>query len=243
MTPDELVAAACPTVNELGWAFYFTPETAARAQELGLDVFQFYFLGRGGVLGDGEADVVISAFGYFNPAVVRAMWDSARAVLAPRQGAREFLECAHRYGRRHFSSVQGLGPFCEAAHAVVQAADIQGLPLFAGAAAEPLPDDLPARAQHLVTVLRELRGSAHLVSVVASGLSPQTAHWLKRPEMWTTFGWAESDAPTATDADRAALAAAEELTDRLVRPAYAVLDDGGAGALLSGLDGLRAATA
>ena len=44
-----------------------------------------------------------------------------------------------------------------------------------------------------------------------------------------------------SDEQRAAGARAEVLTDDLVRPAYAVLDDAGATALLRGLDNMAAA--
>ena len=78
MNPEELVAVACPKISDMGWAFYFVPDTVARGEELGLDVVSFYVLGRGGVLGDVESTVIASAFGYFNPTLVAAMWDAAR---------------------------------------------------------------------------------------------------------------------------------------------------------------------
>ncbi len=243
MTPDELVAAACPTIRDLGWAYYFLPETAAKGERFGLDVFELYFLGRGGVLGDCEARVVASAFGYYKPQVVEAMWNSGRDKLAPRAAGRLYLECAHDYGRSRFSEIEGLEDFCAAAEAVVDAADPAGLALFAGISAEPLPDDAAARAQQLVTVLREFRGGAHLLAVLACGVSPLVAHYVQHPEMWGIFGWADDEVPTVTVDDHAALDAAEELTDRLVLPAYAVLDGDGRTALLAGLDAMQKAGA
>ena len=84
MTPEELVTTACPMINDLGHTFYFVPETAAQGEKLGLDVFEFYFMGRGGVLGDVESRVVTSAFGYFKPRLVDSMWNAGRAKVAPR---------------------------------------------------------------------------------------------------------------------------------------------------------------
>lgn len=243
MTPEELVAAACPTIGDLGWAFYFLPETAAAGEPYGLDVFELYFLGRGGVLGDCEARVVTSAFGYFKPQLVEAMWNAGREKLAPRAAGRLFLACAADYGRARFAKVEGLEEFCAAAEAVVAAADPIGLALFAAISAEPLVDDLPGRAQQLVTVLREFRGSAHLLAVLACAVPPPVAHYLRRPEMWSIFGWAEDEVPVVTAEDHAALDAADELTDRLVLPAYSVLDESGRAALVSGLEAMRAAGA
>jgi len=79
MTPDELVAAACPKIRDLGFAYYFVPETLAKGDALGLDLFHFYVLGRGGVLGDVESGVVASA-----------MLPAIRTVAARTEG-RDFM--------------------------------------------------------------------------------------------------------------------------------------------------------
>lgn len=234
MTLPELLNAACPPIGQLGAAFYFVPETLARGKELGLDGFRFYFLGRGGVLGDVEAPVVTSAFGYFEPGLVAHMWDSARSVVAPREAGRAYLACAHDMGRRALAEVGDLGSFCRAAETVAGAADVAALALFAGVMGEPLPEDLPGRAMHLLVALRELRGSAHLVAVRACGLAPKVAHYLRRPDDFAGFGWKE-EPPTVGERERRLLADADALTDQLVGPAFATLDDAGAEALLEGL--------
>ena len=41
----------------------------------------------GGVLGDVEPVVVASAFGYFNPEVVDALWNAGRAMVAAGRGS------------------------------------------------------------------------------------------------------------------------------------------------------------
>lgn len=243
MTPEALVAAACPKIGAMGASFYFVPETVAAGKELGLDGFRFYFLGRGGVLGDVEAPVVHSAFGYFKPELLATMWDSARKVVAPREAGRAYLGACADHGRRRFAELGGLDAFCDAAAAVDGAADPTGLSLYAGISSEPLADDPPGRAMQLVAVLRELRGSAHLLAVRAVGLDDKTAHWIKRPGDTAMFGWDDEEAPTVTDRERALLDDAEAMTDRLVTPAYAVLDDAGQAALLDGLEAMEAALA
>jgi len=239
MTPLELVQSTSPPVNGAGAAFYFDPATLARGKELGLDGFRFYVLGRGGVLGDVEPAVVASAFGYFAPGVMEAIWGSAKERMAPRDAAREYLRCAEDFGRARLSGLEGLDAFNEAAEAVVDAVDVSALALFAGVAAEPLPDDTPARAYRNVMTLRELRGSVHLLSVVASGLHPATAHAIRRPDDVASFGW--DPAPQVTDENRAALAAADELTDRLLTPWYDVLDAEQAAALAAGASAISTA--
>jgi hypothetical protein len=237
-TTAALVQEASPKIAAIGPSFYFTPETGAVAKEHGLDLFQLYFLGRGGVLGDVEPDVVTSAFGYFNPPVVAHMWTTAQQLssLSPRDAARVYMQCTHDFGRQHLSDVPGLAEFCAAAEKVNAGADRAGLALYAGIAAEPLAEDLPARAMQLNTVLREHRGSAHLTAIMATpGITPKVAHAIKRPDFWTLFGYDDADRPEATDAGRAALAKAEETTDQIVAEAFDVLDDAERTALLNGL--------
>ncbi|HEX5367386.1 MAG TPA: hypothetical protein VFW63_12080 [Acidimicrobiales bacterium] len=242
MGRDEFLEAAAPLIGEVGSAFYFAPETLATGKDIGLDGFRYYFLGRGGVLGDVEAPVVASAFGYFKPSVVAAMWDSGRERCgrSPREVGRSYLACCHELGRSRYADVDDLAGLCAAAAAVDDAADNAGLALYAAISAEPRPDDLPARAAHLVAVLRELRGSAHLLAVRASGLAPRVAHCIKRPDDFAAFGWGEDERPTVTEADREALDRAEDLTDQIVAPAFAVLDDAGRSTLLSGLRQMQA---
>jgi hypothetical protein len=242
MNPDDLVHAACPPIAKLGSAFYFQPETLAKGKEHGIDGFRFYMLGRGGVLGDVESPVIASAFGYFHPAMIERLWTSARQKMSPRDAGRLYLECCRDFGRSRLSEIPDLDAFCAAADAINTAADPAGLALYAGVSSEPLPDDLPARAMQLITVLREFRGSAHLAAVIASGVAPRVAHYLKRPNDYATFGWGD-EPPVVTDEDRANYESAEALTDRMVRSAYSAVDESGANALVAGLTAIAPALA
>jgi hypothetical protein len=234
--------AQTSAIGDLGGApWYFAPQTLAAGKEHNLDGFRFYVLGRGGVLGDVEAEVVASAFGYFNPALVEKLWNTAKERMAPRDAARLYLSCCHDFARAHFADVEGLDEFCAAAEQVNDAINPAGLALYAGIDAEPEPDDAPARALHLTAVLREARGSAHLLAVVASRLEPRVAHAIKRPTEGKEFGWDDTPEPTADE--RARWDQAEELTNQLLEPAFGVLDDAGRSALLNGLEGMKAALA
>jgi hypothetical protein len=251
METAELMAAVSPQIRDLGWAFYFTPETIAVGEGIGLDALRFYFLGRRGVLGDVEPEVVISAFGYFSPSIVTHLWNSARQACAPRDAARAFMGCSAALGRLRLSpdatsalNIElDLEAFCAAAGRVNDAADPVGLSLYAGAKAEPLADDLPGRAMQLITVLREHRGSAHLLAVRAVGLDAKTAHCIKRPGDMGLFGWGDDETPDVGDADRAKLDTAERLTDEIVFPSFDVLDDPARHALRSGFEAIAKALA
>lgn len=241
MTPLELVRQACPIINDTGWAYYFTPETQAKGAELGLKGPMFYFAGRGGVLGDCDADVVTAAFGYFNPAVIRRAWESATAIRPAREIGRAHFECCADLGRQKLGGVANLAAFVEAADAVNRAAEPDGLALYAAFKAEPLASDLAGRAMQLVAILREFRGSAHLIAVRASGLTTKQAHFSKRPNDVAMFGWTPEDAPVLNDDVAERMKVAEDLTDQIVLPAFSVLDDSGAQALLDGARAIKAA--
>jgi len=236
MTPLELVQASAPSIGNAGASFYFDPDTLARGKELGLDGFRFYFLGRGGVLGDVEPAVVASAFGYFNMGVVETMWDSGKQIMEPREAARAYLKCADRFGRTKLSGVDGLDDFNDAAETLIGNVETAGLALFAGISAEPLPEDAPARAYRNICTLRELRGSVHLVAIVASALPVAKAHAIRRPDDIAAFGWDSS--PEISDDNRASLKAADELTDRLLTPAFESLSDTQAEAFMAGVNAI-----
>ncbi len=102
MDAEDLVSVVCPRIGDLGWAFYFIPETLKVGRSLGLDGLRFYFLGRGGVLGEVEAPVVVSAFGYFAPSLVSKMWNSAREICPPRDAAQAYMTCCAELGRTQF---------------------------------------------------------------------------------------------------------------------------------------------
>jgi len=218
---DELaVARAVATpIGLSGGRFYFAPSTVARAQQLGLDPLHLYYLGRGGVLGDATAAVVASAFGFINPDLVERMWAIGRQVLTPPQAATEYFECSAAVGRLHFGGLD-LDNFCRLAEGIVARTNPAGMPLFAGIAALPRVADPPGRAMQLLTVLRELRGAAHLICLLALGIEPRVAHYVRRPDYLAAFGWAEADIAMPASSIHTHLDKAEAWTDRLVAPAF-----------------------
>lgn len=224
---SEYVRTCSAHINDLGWAFYFVPETLEVGKAHGLDGLRLYVLGRGGVLGDVAAPVVASAFGYFNPSLIDQVWTTAReqADVSPAECGRLYLECSADFGRRHFADVPGVKEFCDSAEKILAAVDVAGLALYSGCVGQPLVDDPAGRAMQLMTILREFKGSVHLVAVLAVGLDPKVAHGVRRPGMWESFGYGDEPVPEATPELRDRLAEADALTERLITPAYAVLTE------------------
>jgi hypothetical protein len=199
------------------------PATTERGAVLGLDFAEWYGLGRGGVLGDVDADVVAAAFVWFSPALIRAVWESARAKHSPQESATAYAEACRVWGRDHLGGLAGNDELAALLEPVVRGANPAGAPLFAGWRAMPLPDDAPARAMQLLHVLRELRGALHAVAVLATGLSPLEALMVDHPEFASLYGWPEPYPDV--EEHRAAHAEAVVVTDGLMEPTFAVLDD------------------
>ena len=226
MNAAELARTTAAPINAVGAKFMLIPETNAIGADLGFPhPFAFYTAGRGGVLGDVDADVIISAFGFFAPSLIRKFWDSSKAVMSPRQAGSAFAGAAQTWGRRHLTGVDGLERFCELGEKIIEAADCSALALFAGWRSEPLAADTPARAYQVLHVLREHRGSAHIVAVLATGLTPFQAHFGKLGEAGLkNFGWRDWRSELLDVAGMEnRLARAEELTTELITPAFGAL--------------------
>jgi len=222
MMSEQQMALISEKLGGVGAAFYFDPATLESGKALGLDGFQFYGIGRGGVLGNVDAAVVQSAFGYFHPDMVANLWNPAKQIAEPRAAGSAYMEAARDYGRAHFSEVDELAAFCDAAEALIANIHPAGLALYAAVAAEPLCDDVAGRAMQLAVVLREYRGSVHLVAIVAEGIEPARAHFVKRPDDYQLFGYSDEPAP-ATDTEVRAHAAAESRTTAIYSAALATI--------------------
>ncbi|MEU9868645.1 hypothetical protein AB0C87_12455 [Actinomadura sp. NPDC048021] len=217
LTAAETVRAADRIIHGVGSRWMLSRRTAEHGKEQGYgNPFAYYFAGRGGVLGDVDAEVVAAALGWFEPGFVRPQWEEGVAVAGAREATRRYaLGCA-AWGESHLPDDPRL---CELAERVARAAEGSGLPLFCGWRAEPLPDGSRARLMQLVQVLRELRGGLHLVATTSVGLSPLEAILTQDgPDTARFFGW-QGDLPDCA-ALRPRRAEAEEITDRLSAAVY-----------------------
>ncbi len=75
-------------VSQVGSHFMLDGSTYKRGAELGFQGLDFYVTGRGGALGDVDADVVSAAFTFFEPTSIRTLWAQGTAVLPPAPGRR-----------------------------------------------------------------------------------------------------------------------------------------------------------
>ncbi|WP_431969628.1 SCO6745 family protein [Nocardia sp. bgisy134] len=223
-----VAAAVKKQVQELGGGFMFSRETKEFGHSTGVDgFFGPYTRGRGGVLGDVDADVVTAAFGFFPAHSIRKAWESVPMPAA--KAADGYLAACQDFGRRKLGDFEQADRLAQLLEVVVAAADPAGLPLFAGWRALPLATDAPARVTQLTHILRELRGGLHLLAIRASGITPLQAVLISGspfndgPGQARWYGWPEPfEDLTPTVHDR--WQRAEALTDTLIAPAFAVLD-------------------
>lgn len=221
----ETVRAVADPIGSFGGAFMLHPETLGPCKEAGYpNGFAYYVAGRGGVLGDVDADVVSAAFGPFAPSLVRAMWEAGVVVEGAAASSRRYAEACAHWGEKRVSSFAGARRFAELAERVINAVPAYGNSLFVGWRSLRWPDGDGARAFFLLHLLREWRGSVHIVAVSASGLSPLDSILALDEsqgggaEKAKRFGWQEPFNDSSHL--RETRIAAEKLTDSLQIPVY-----------------------
>jgi hypothetical protein len=221
---DELTAATATAaaVSTVGSHFMLDGGTYKRGAELGFTGLDFYVAGRAGVLGDVDADVVASAFTFFEPGAVRTLWDQGRAVMSPAAASAEFAGCCASWAEEHVPDDVDAARLAELATRVVATARPAAAPLFAAWRATEVPSAPKAAAVHQLNVLRELRNGLHGAAVVSAGLSPLEAMSVRSPHMVPLFGWSEA-APA--DGLQPVWDGAEACTDRAMAHAFGSLDD------------------
>lgn len=239
---DALEAAtrSAAAVSAIGSHFMLDGATYKRGAELGFQGLDFYITGRGGVLGDVDADVVSAAFTFFEPGAVRTLWEQGRAVLPAAEAGREFAACCATWAEANVPDDLDAARLAELAGQVVATARPACAAVFAGFRALPVPASPKAAAVHQMNALRELRLGLHGAAVVAAGLTPLQALSVRTPQMAPVFGWAEladvTDLQPVWDG-------AEARTDAAMAHAFEGLDAAGRDELVERADALHRATA
>jgi hypothetical protein len=197
------------------------------AKERGLHRFEFYGLGRGGVLGDVDRHAVDEAFMFFSPAVYDFLWDGAREKADPVETAAAYVQAAYEYADRTFGaiSLDLLAAYAQAAHKVVEHVEVGQHQLVDGYRQYPVSSN-PVHAAYLGAILmRELRGGVHITAVREVGLSALEACYLQNPDVFKSHGYREDDAPHVTGEHEAKKTEAERLTSAMMADCFSVLSD------------------
>lgn len=220
---DCIVTVAGP-VHDFGDEFMSDEATAALGLHAGFAPGRgFYCRGRFGVLGEAPAAVVQAVQGFLGPDLVTTGWRAGRPVMAAEEAAACYAAAVRTWGRAHIPAEADVEHFNHLAQRLIDAADADALPLFAGWRAQPVPGDDPVgAAMQRIHVLREHRGACHLVAVRLSGLSAREAMVVNLGvEEATRYGWREPGPASPSLVPR--WQRAERLTDELQAPLYATL--------------------
>jgi hypothetical protein len=201
MTPEEAAVASADAISTLTSRFMLDMATYQYGATLGFDGMAFYAAGRGGVLGDVDAEVVTEAFVFFHPDNVRANWNSSADVMPREKAAIEFANVAAKWAEDHMPDDIDSATLASLAERVAAAADPTGAPVFAGWRNLQAPSSAKAAAVHHMNSLRELRFALHAHAVLAQGIAPQDALSHRQPHMAPIFGWGD---PVESSAELAA---------------------------------------
>src|SRR6516165_8636007 len=153
------VRATSGPIHDIGTAIYLSPDVFGWAAEWGwTNPFAFYFAGRGGMLGEVNADVVRSATGWFEPNAVKAMFEEGTAVAGATVAVARMAEAHSKWGRKHYAEVPNLEWIVALTQEVVDGLEGSGIPLFVGWRDADRCESAPGRAAQLMQILREWRG-------------------------------------------------------------------------------------
>lgn len=222
----DCISAVARPVHDFGDEFMSDDATAAIGLDAGFAPGRgFYCRGRFGVLGETPASVVQAVQGFLGPGLVTTGWQAGRSVMPPEDAAACYAQAVRTWGRANIPVDTDVEHFNHLAQRLIDVADADALPLFAGWREQPVPDDDPAgAAMQRVHVLREHRGACHLAAVRLCGLSAREAMVVNLGvEQAAHYGWREPR-PVAPDLVPR-WQRAERLTDEMQAPLYAALTD------------------
>jgi hypothetical protein len=223
----ELANITADPIQVIGMSFYFDPLTGERGKEHGINIYEFYGLGRAGTLGHVDFDYVVEAFTFFHPRLLERMYENAKAKADPVAMAKLYVEAAYEFADRTFGGVDEkiLADFAGAAHKVAAAVEYGHHRLVDGYRQYDVPAN-PVHAAYLGSILlRELRGCVHIDAVYEVGLAPIEACYLYDPMIFSLHGYVEDETPTITDETKAKKADAELRTSQMMAAYLDVLND------------------
>lgn len=155
---------------------YFVPEAGDHYAAAGVKGgMRGYFASRSAAFGIVPAEVVISTFYNFSPALVRKAIPSVWETSSPEAMLTARYSCADAaISRLLGADVIASDDLAEAAalaREATTACGVEGRPLFAAHAALPWPEPAHVQLWHAVTLLREHRGDGHIAALVLAGLT------------------------------------------------------------------------
>ena len=234
-------------VEPLAANVYFAPEAQEHYKALGLSYLPSYFRSRSACMGDVAGEVVVAAFGVFNPAIVLPAMERGRAASvtdtldARQRGAIEGLT------RILEGTPGGMDRATELLRRAAEACTVEGHAIHAGLRSLGFPGDPVGDFWRAADLVREHRGDSHIIAwtshdVDAVEVTLLTELWWRLPlkSYVGTRGWSPDDIDAAvgrlvergliegegfTEAGEELRASIEVATDRQERRVVEALGD------------------
>ncbi|MFZ1362104.1 MAG: hypothetical protein WAS05_04095 [Candidatus Nanopelagicales bacterium] len=212
-------------VGVVGGAFFLTRDLRKAGGQVGLPPWPAYFLGRCGVLGQANPDVVASIVGFFPLDFVEDCWLQVQQVDLD-QGMEVCLSALDEWSNNTLGGFEGVERLGELAGKAAREASPVGAPLFAGWRGMPERPTPEANAVQSLLALRELRGAMHLSAILAADITPREAIILGGggASNASFFGWEDLEvAPERESQAAKARSEAERRTDRMAARTWTAL--------------------
>ena len=211
MINDERVRAVSRRLRDLvepiAANVYFAEEAHGAYKELGLSFMPGYFCSRSACMGQVPGEVVVSAFGVFNPDIVIPAVDEgwsktdASTILDARLGG-----AVGGLTRILEGVPDGAARATELLRRAGDRATAEGHPLYSGLRSLDWPDDPIGQLWRAADLVREHRGDSHVCAWVAHGVGAveitlMTELWWRLPlnTYVATRGWTPEQIDIATD--------------------------------------------
>ncbi|GIJ28751.1 hypothetical protein Vqi01_39130 [Micromonospora qiuiae] len=177
-TVAETIDRVFEPIQQFDRSWMLAKSTDAYGVKLGFATgAQFWVVGRAGVLGSCPVEVAAAAIAFEPLEEVRKAWLAVPAGLTHYDVALHYRDRITEWGDRVFANVDRdtLSAIDTLGRRIIDAAPAALGTLFTGWRRLPAPDALPGRAALTMHLIRELRGAAHIVAVMACGLTPLDA--------------------------------------------------------------------
>jgi hypothetical protein len=227
---------------------YFSAESRTAFADIGFPRYwDGYFAGRSAPLGAVNGPAVTAIFSGFAPALVERALPAAWQTVSPADALEARAVGAAASIRALVDDDELVRRAADALVPIARAADTIGRPLSAANRALPEESEPYRALWQAATTLREHRGDGHVVALVTEGISGLSTiilrsgfdldgRTMQKARGWSDEEWtSESAALTArgliaadgstTEGGAAAIARAEELTNRLAVDPWHALDD------------------
>lgn len=207
------------------------PHILERAGVPGLDRLAAYLWGRAAPMGEPSAEVVVEAFGMFEPSLISSGGERGRAAVR-RDVLLRAQEEAISVSLGEVLAGADIPPVVAILRRGIDAADSTSRPLLAGLRSLAWPSDPAARLWRACNMLREHRGNSHLAASIVGGLDLSQMNILTETGLGgplgpctRTHGWSEGQVADAVEdlerrghiADGAITGAGRQLRDEIGR--------------------------